>query len=362
MKASLPISISSWILFFTLPAIAQQGVPLPSTPPPESPLTTSPAAQDHRITLNVVVNDRSGKPVSGLQEQDFTLLDNKQPQKLLSFRAIDLTSQVPPPEVILLIDAVNTSFLTVSYERSQIVKFLGQNGGKLAQPVSIIFFTDTNTQVQTAPTSDGNTLIAAFDKNVTGLRTINRAQGLYGAVDRLDLSLRNLAQLSTYEASKPGRKMVIWISPGWPILTGPRIELSNHQQEQLFSGVVSMSTTLRRANITLYSVDPLGTNDAGSLRSVYYEEFLKGVKSVNKVQAGNLALQVLAVQSGGQALRASNDITALLNRCTEDATAYYELSFDPPPADGPNDYRSLEVKIGKPGLTARTRTGYYAQP
>jgi hypothetical protein len=30
--------------------------------------------------------------------------------------------------------------------------------------------------------------------------------------------------------------------------------------------------------------------------------------------------------------------------------------------DGPNEYHALEIKLGKPGLTARTRTGYYAQP
>ena len=27
-----------------------------------------------------------------------------------------------------------------------------------------------------------------------------------------------------------------------------------------------------------------------------------------------------------------------------------------------DEYHTLEVKVDKPGLTARTRTGYYAQP
>jgi len=37
-----------------------------------------------------------------------------------------------------------------------------------------------------------------------------------------------------------------------------------------------------------------------------------------------------------------------------DATAFYTLTFDSPPADHPNEYHSLLVKIGKSGLTART--------
>jgi hypothetical protein len=27
-----------------------------------------------------------------------------------------------------------------------------------------------------------------------------------------------------------------------------------------------------------------------------------------------------------------------------------------------NEYHSLEVKVARPGMTVRTRTGYYAQP
>ena len=96
-------------------------------------------------------------------------------------------------------------------------------------------------------------------------------------------------------------------------------------------------------------------------RRFYYESFLKGVGSANKVQNGNLALQVLAAQSGGQVLNSNNDIAKLIATCLADAQAFYTLSFDSPPADHANEYHSLQVTIDKPGLTARTRTGYYAQ-
>ena len=56
------------------------------------------------------------------------------------------------------------------------------------------------------------------------------------------------------------------------------------------------------------------------------------------------------------------DIVALLQKCMADTGAYYEMSFDAPPADHRDEYHSLEVGVSKPGLTARTRQGYYAQP
>ena len=94
----------------------------------------------------------------------------------------------------------------------------------------------------------------------------------------------------------------------------------------------------------------------------YYQEFLKGVSKPSQVQAADLALQVLAVQSGGRALNSSNDMVSQIESCIADTNAWYTLSFDSPPADGPDEYHKLEVKVDKPGLTARTSTGYYAQP
>jgi len=39
------------------------------------------------IRVDVAVNDASGKPVSGLSEEDFALLDNDKPQKIVTFQS-----------------------------------------------------------------------------------------------------------------------------------------------------------------------------------------------------------------------------------------------------------------------------------
>jgi VWFA-related protein len=327
-----------------------------------SVVVTSPT-DSHRISIDVVVTDKSGNPVPGLQQQDFTILDGKQPQSILSFHATDASSKdAEPIQVIFLLDGVNSGVQSVGTARTQLENFLRRDGGKLELPTSLALFTDTSTQFQPLPTRDGNGLVQSLEANPTGLRSIGRSTGFYGATERLDLSLRTLEGLIAREIKQPGRKFLIWMSPGWPLLTGPGIELTAKDQAWMFNSIVSFSKELRDARMTIYSIDPLGMSDAVSGRTFYWQGFVKGVPAAKKVEGGNLALQVLATQSGGRALNSSNDVASLIANCVVDAKAYYTLSFDAPPADHPNEYHSLEVKVDKPGLTARTRTGYYAQP
>jgi VWFA-related protein len=351
------------------PALAQQ----PQTAPIAGQLQTQPAAPsaaDRRIVLDVVVTDKSGKAINGLTQKDFTVLDNGQPQTLLSFQAVGgegttanaQTAAEPPVQIILLVDEVNTNFRRVAYERDEIKRFLQQNDGVLAYPMSMAFFSDTGTEIQQTNSRDGNALLAAFDQHETGLRSIRRGQGFYGAVERFQLSLNTLNSLLVKETQTPGRKMVVWISPGWPILSGPEVEISAKQEASLFASIVSISTALRQARMTLCSIDPEGTEDAGGTRTFYYKEFLKPITAAKNALPGNLALQVLATQSGGLVFVASNDITGQINRCVADASAFYTLTLDAAVAERVNEYHSIEVKVASPGLSVRTRSGYYVQP
>jgi VWFA-related protein len=323
--------------------------------------TSAPRSQaTNPMTLDVVVSEKSGKPVSGLEKQDFVVADNKQPQKILSFQAVQGPQSDSVMEVVLLIDRVNTSFQSAANESEQTKKFLRQNGGQLALPVSMVFFADSGTTIQPA-TRDGNMLVTALDQSDDALRTSRRSQGIYGAEDRIQWSLNALHSIAAYEAKKPGRKLLIWLSPGWAMLSGPGTELSSKDQKNIFSMIVTASTEMLQARLSLYSIDPLGVADAVGYRTTFYQDFLKGVKSARDAQIGDLSLQALAVESGGRVLNSSNDIAGEIAQCVEDANAWYVLTFDAPPADGPNDYHKLDVKVDRPGTTARTRTGYYSQ-
>ena len=320
----------------------------------------SPSSQpgDGKIYLDIVVTPKSGPPVSGLQQQDFTLLDDKVPRTITSFQA--LGGSQAPIEVILVVDAINSPYESVSYVRGEIDKFLRADGGRLAHPTALALLTDKGLQTQEGFSSDGNALSALLDQSSVGLRTIRRSSGYYGAAERYQLFIDALHQLTAREVPRPGRKVILWVSPGWPLLSGPGTELGSKQLQELFADIVSLSTQLRQARITLYSIDPQGTTDFAS--AAYYKQFLKGIRESSKAQPGDLELQVLATQSGGLALSLSNDVAAGLNECLADTEAYYEISFDPPPADKRDEYHHLEIRLSKGGLTARTRQGYYAQP
>ncbi|MGB6198157.1 MAG: VWA domain-containing protein [Candidatus Acidiferrales bacterium] len=317
------------------------------------------AANGGPMRLDVVVSAKSGAPVADLQQQDFTLLDNKAPQTIASFKAV--SSREAPIEIVLVIDSVNTGAQIVGNERIQINKFLRADGGNLAYPTAVDVLTDTGIQTVANFSTDGNALSTVLQQDNVGLRDIGRSTGYWGATERLQISLKALGQLVQAEGPRPGRKLVLWVSPGWPMLSGPETQLSSKDQEQLFANIVGISTDLRRARITLYSVDPLGAGES-TMRASDYEEFLKGVSKVGQAQVGNLGLQVIAIQSGGLVFNSGNDIDKFLQECVSNSAPYYEISFNPATPEQPNEYHRLEIKIDKPGLIARTRQGYYAQP
>ena len=80
---------------------------LAQTASPAAPGT--PASPDS-ITIDARVTDKLGHHLSGLQAQDFTLLDNKLPVKVVDFHEIDGRSNAEPVRVLIVIDAINTGF------------------------------------------------------------------------------------------------------------------------------------------------------------------------------------------------------------------------------------------------------------
>jgi VWFA-related protein len=335
--------------------------PAPAAPAaPNTPAAPAADASGSGIHLDIVVTDHSGIPIPGLGASDFTVLDNNQPAKILSFHAYDATANPPdtPVQVIIVFDTVNTDFNAVSYTRQQVSSFLRLNGGHLAQPVTLAFLTNTGVEPQGPPTVDGNALASTLDSAQSRLRTINNSAGAYGAIERFEISSHMLDGIVQRELEIPGRKLLIWAGPGWPMLDGPNINISNKGQQGLFAQIVELSTSLRQAQVDLYSVSQGMPGEDTFL----YQSFLKGVKKVSQANIPNLGLKVLAVQSGGLVLPPTNDVSASLQTCVRDAATYYSVSFAPRPADGPDEYHKLDVRVDKPGLIARTNTGYYDQP
>ena len=356
------------------------------------------------IELDAVVVDGSGKLVTGLESRDFTLLDDGRPNPILSFEAFKATTAKPDPpvEVILLVDTLHLPFKLGMHEGEEVERFLRQNGGHLVRPVTILGLSNTGLWTLAKSSTDGNGLAESISGNRLVPLDHRTLKG-----DTLNIlptsepsalsALKALGQIATAERGKPGRKLLIWVGPGWGVGTGAPFN-SSLDREQLFIAIDWFSTLLREARITLFTLSE-GEKLAkdGTFRSAnFYQEFLAPVRSEEHASFSNLDRRVLAVQSGGLVLDphkdlatsfaydghagkmtmetsagrgteiamqiADLDLVSEINRCVEEADAFYALSFNPAYTEATDEYRDLTLEVEKPGLTVRTKTGYYDQP
>lgn len=330
-----------------------------------TPQTSSSRTND--MTLDVVVTDKAGRPVRGLDHQDFKVLDNKTPRTIGSFHAVagESVHPDPPVEAYLLVDMINPSFVTIANERRNLIAYLKGTGAHLALPTSFVFLTDQGIKVQGQSTRDASVLLSNLDANPTVQPATLPTAGYNRMMEVRLKSLQGLDILAVDLARKPGRKLVLWLSQGWPAFVVESNQMSSKEAQQLFTYIVSLSTVLRRADITLYAVDPSGSSsnlfgEGGN--NFKYQDFVKGVTSQKQVDNGDLLLQVIATQTGGKVLFGSNDIARLIDQCVSDAGSFYELRFDAPHATHADEYHAIQIEMAKKGLKARTITGYYAQP
>jgi VWFA-related protein len=320
------------------------------------------------IRLDVEVTDKNGNPVAGLRQQDFALQDNGQPGKIVSWQAFDGVTALPDPpvEVILVIDELNLPAALVSAANDEAQKFLQQNHGHLAQPVSIYRITKDGLSALAQPPLDGNLLAGEIAQHREPPFTIWQAQMVSGSIGRLAKggalhsklqSLVALGSIAIEERRRPGRKLLFWLGPGW--------RFDNAAGIGVFDFLTELLTRLREARIELWKAtewpyfsangQPAPGND------VIFPEDLKDL-TPEKVSLINLALYVVATQTGGGVLSTPSDLGASIGKRVEQASKFYSLTFDPPPTNKVDEYHDLKVEISEPNLTVHTTIGYFDQP
>jgi VWFA-related protein len=314
-----------------------------------------PTNVEGRIHLDVVVRDAAGKPVSGLRAQDFKLLDDGKDRVLSSFAAYDglQAKPDPPVQMILVIDCVNNGFVELGYIRQGLTKFLRQNDGHLAQPTTIVRFTLSGVDFLSQPSTDGDALANVVDK--IGATTKP------GGLEYFSLSLKALSTLMNQEANEPGRKLLIWLGPGWPTpapIGQVFTKIDARDQRADYKLTVQYARAMEQGRIALY-----GGNAAADF---YMRDYLKPVRKVSEADPRNLSLDVLAVKSGGHGelsgVNRDSAVTDILNNFAAEASTFYSLSYDPPRARRADEFHELKVVLDQPGLKARTITGYYDEP
>jgi hypothetical protein len=143
------------------------------------------------------------------------------------------------------------------------------------------------------------------------------------------------------------------------------------------SGSLSVDSPLRRiselairASVVIYGIDVRGLPDVTTIsppdtsppnasgmtpsqRSARFN--LPG----NEVDSGREVGASLARQTGGRLIYNTNDIGGSLRRVMEDQKGYYLIGYRPGGETFNRRFHKISVRVKRPGLTARTRTGFY---
>jgi VWFA-related protein len=323
---------------------------------PLAPLSaTDPVVRDGLFSIDVVVTDAEGRPVTNLAPWDFTLLDNGQPAKIRTLQN-SLEASEPAPELIFVLDAITLSSQQLTQTESAIVQFLQRNGGLLEDPCLLYRLTRDGLFSSSKLTRDGNLLAKEVEQHKSPRmvwRSVrndgpNLLRAWVGGSQPNTLSVRALGSIAIDQREIRGRKVVVWISPGWPVKSG----------EIGFDEATELSTRLREARITLDNVNVWPNPDP----SFNYLDYLEAPRSQKDMQPAKLALPVIATHTGGLVLDSSGDLDRDIERCAAKVRSFYTLTFNPPHTYQMDEFRDLHVQVDRSALTVRAPTGYYNEP
>ena len=237
---------------------------------------TDPVVRDGLFSIDLVVEDSAEKQVSDLAPWEFTLLDNGQPAKIRTLHN-SLAASEPSPELIFVLDAENLSPQQLTQTESAIVHFLRRNNGRLEDRCFLYRLTRDGLFSSAERTRDGNLLAEEVEQRQSP-RIVWRSdqndgstllRSWVGRAQPNPLSLRALGSIAIDQREVAGRKVAVWIGPGWPV---------HGSVESDFDEFTELSTRLREARITLDNVD-VWPNPGQSFN---YQDYLEAPRSLSE--------------------------------------------------------------------------------
>jgi VWFA-related protein len=246
----------------TAVAMAQE----PSAPPPgPAQSQTIIRAEKKLVLVDAVVTDKHGNYIHDLTAKDFRVWEDKKEQKIetFSFEADPKSPLVNQKHyLVLFFDNSDAELVDQMQARKAAIKFLDSAAG----PNRMIAIADFGGSLRIAQnfTNDSDRLKqivngARFGDNPAELASLagggplGRAASDFGARDVL-LALRTLAKGL---ATVPGRKTLIFLSPGFPL-----------NSDILRSEMTALLDTCNKANVAIYPIDVRGLS-MSRLRPVF---------------------------------------------------------------------------------------------
>ena len=372
---------------------------------PQKPAATFRSSVD-LVTVNVVVRDRSGSIVRGLTRDDFTVVEDNQPQTISTFDFEEIDNQpaeaapdamptvlgsvgraaaapAPAPAPKPVIDMHGHRLIVMLFDLSsmqpeEILRSANSArdyiGKRLAAADMVAIATlSTTLQVPTDFTADRDTLLKTLDRlsGVEGMGfeeqaaadpTDDTATGFTAddsefTLFNTDRRLQALQALTDAMAGIEQKKSLIYFSSGMT-QTG----LDNR---------VAMRTVIDRAvkaNVSIYAADMRGLQalapggDASQASARGQSAFSGSTVSArfDTMSASQDALSALAEDTGGRAFFDQNDFKGVFDKVVADTSAYYLLGFSSSNRNRDGRFRRLRVTVKRPDLKLEYRAGYYA--
>jgi len=359
------------------------------------------------VLVDVIVTDSSGKPVTGLRKDAFTVTEQGKPQTISFFEehGIALHAQPvempklppdvftnfspysPPPAVnVLLLDSLNTRMEDQSVVHREAIKFLmsakpGTRTAIFTMGLALHFiqgFNDDPALLAAAPSNRKNieveTPVMLKSQAETNAQERVAAMGAAGLQhlfaemdaaredDRILITLANLQRLAAFLQGFPGRKNIIWFTEKPPGFFKPGGETGNPAIDDEIKKTNAMLGAVR---VALYLVDARGT----SVNAQYTAENNPAVISTDgrairtedmERNTDQLNAQILAEQSGGRAFANTNGLSEVIDKVTSESANFYTLSYVPINAKMDGVWRKIGVKIAGGNYNFSYRRGYFA--
>jgi VWFA-related protein len=353
---------------------AQEEAPPP--PPPPGAMTLK--VQTNIVLLDVSVVDKNGKPVNNLKQDDFTIYEDKVPQKLRSFEppsehhmpaedmgklivksAADLKKIGNAPVTILIMDESNTAFTDMAYSRYCLNKYLDAQPAIMPQPTVFLVADDKHFTVIHDYTQDREAIRDSLKHYFPSLPSkMMRSNGGANAAERASSTLGALYQIAKASAGVPGRKTIIWVGSGFPSFDV--LQMSAPVADAMQSAMKRITQTLLESHVTLFTIDP--TVNLTSTEPMETPEDLQNAEdqSDGAPYDDQIKFSTIATATGGTALFSRNDIDKEVAASIEQGANYYTISYTPSDKNPDvNLYRRIRILMKDPTLTAVTRDGYY---
>lgn len=384
---------TGWFLLWSLAAVAALVLSVAcrsQQPAPEeqTPHTAVLTVNARLVVLDVVVTDKSGKPVEGLTRQDFQVFEDGKQQPIRSFEppaahtlpdasasggaSIVFDPSQPAsfgqsPATVLVLDQLNTHFADSSFARRELRSYLMRQPALLAQPTTLLAVTDKDFRQLQGFTRDRDALVKALDVAPTKYAWKLELNGKteYGPLERLDQSLRALQQIAQSTARIPGRKNVVWVGGGFPSID-PQM-LTTKDAAEVKQTIRHVTDVLLDTRVTLYAVDPTSsaagmTEITDQMQQAFADAAGDTLSGPNGTFGVSEDFDMLGPATGGRVVRGMNDVAAQVASAVDQGTQFYTISYAPT-SDSQLEgrFRKIKVVCLRPGLTVTTREGYFSE-